>query len=182
MTLAPLSAGPNHAIRVWDLPQRLTHWLLAAAAVTAYLSANVLDDVHVAAGYAAGGLVAFRVVWGFVGSSYARFASFVKPPTAVWRYLRGLRTREPGAYVGLNPAGAAMALALWLGIAVTAISGWLQLTERFFGLAWIEAVHTRAANLVMVLAGLHVGSVLLTSWLQRENLVWAMITGKKRSR
>ena len=165
---------------VWDLPLRLSHWLLAASVLTAWFTANIYDTVHEVAGYAALGVLAFRVVWGFAGSRYSRFRSFVRPPGATLRYLGGLVRGRTGRYLGLNPAGAAMALALMVLIAVATVSGWMQITVAFFGVAWVEHVHTWSSNLLLLLIVLHVLGVLLMCLLQRENLLRAMITGAKR--
>ena len=74
-------------MRVWDLPLRVTHWALAVAVLTAWCTANVFNTVHELAGYAALGLTAFRILWGFVGGPYARFRGFARPPSVVLRYL-----------------------------------------------------------------------------------------------
>lgn len=169
-------------IEVWDLPLRILHWTLAASVLIAYFSANILDSVHEIAGYAALVAVALRLGWGVFGGTKSRFRSYVRPLGAVWRYLVQASRGQPGRYLGLNPAGAAMAIALLLLVAVSAVSGWLQVTERFFGVAWVEHVHTWSSNLVMILVVVHVLGVLMMSVLQKENLVQAMITGRKRQR
>jgi cytochrome b len=166
--------------KVWDLPQRIVHWTLALAVLIAWCSANIFDAVHEMAGYAALGLVAFRIAWGFFGSYHARFAHFVRRPAGVLQYLRRLADRRAERYLGHNPAGAAMILALLATIVISTISGWMQITERFFGVDWVEAVHTYSSHLVLILAAMHVAGVLLMCALQRENLVLAMITGRKR--
>ena len=169
-------------VRVWDLPLRICHWALAASVLVAWFSANVYDAVHEASGYLVMGLVAFRLVWGFAGTPHARFAQFVRPPGVVLRYLRDLACGRITRHVGHNPAGAAMTLLLLALLAISTISGWMQLTERFFGVTWVELVHAYASNLVLVVAIVHVLGVLLMCALQKENLVRAMITGRKRER
>jgi cytochrome b len=189
-----LSDLPNHVssvaaarsdaptmIQVWDLPLRIFHWALAASVLTAYFSANIFDTVHEIAGYTVLGLIAFRFVWGFTGTRYSRFQSSIQPLRTVLHHLREIVHGRPGRYLGLNPAGAAMSFALLALLAVSAISGWMQITERFFGVDWVEEVHTISSNLVLLLAALHVVGVLLTCALQNENLVRAMISGKKRA-
>jgi cytochrome b len=179
---SPARSDALAMVAVWDLPLRITHWLLAGAVLTAYFSANIFDTLHEVSGYTVIVLIVFRIAWGFAGSRTSRFASSVRPPTAVLRYLRLIGQGRPGRYLGLNPAGAAMALALLALLAISTASGWMQLTERFFGVAWIEAVHAWSSHLVLVLAIVHVLGVLLMCAVQRENLVRAMITGKKRER
>jgi cytochrome b len=169
-------------VAVWDLPLRVTHWGLAVSVPAAWLTANVFDAIHELAGYTALGLVAFRVVWGFVGPSYARFANFVRQPAIALRYLWRLRRGRTGHYLGHNPAGAAMAVALLLLAAVSCVSGWLQITERYFGVDWVEQLHAWSSHALLIMAAVHVLGVLLMCALQRENLVVAMITGRKQAR
>jgi cytochrome b len=169
-------------VDVWDRPLRFIHWALAVSVLTAYFSANVFDTVHEIAGYAVLGLIALRLIWGFTGNRYSRFRSFVRPVRIVFRYLWQMAHGQIGRYLGLNPAGAAMSVALLALLAVSTISGWMQITERFFGVDWVEKLHTWSSNLVLALVVVHVLGVLLMCVLQKENLVRAMITGKKRDR
>lgn len=110
-------------IRVWDPLVRIGHWTLAAAFLLAYVTAEELDEVHVAAGWWVGAYVLVRTVWGFVGPRYARFSDFVRGPRAVFGYLADLVRGRPAHYLGHNPAGGAMIVALLLGLAATAFSG-----------------------------------------------------------
>jgi cytochrome b len=167
---------------VWDWPLRLFHWTLAAAVLIAWFTPNVYDTVHRIAGYTVLGLIAFRLVWGFAGTRYSRFRSFIRLLRAAPRFLWGLRRRQTGRYLGLNPAGAAMSVTLLVSLAVSTISGWMQVSVRFFGVAWVEDLHTYSSDLVMILVVIHVLGVLTMCVLQRENLVRAMITGSKRDR
>jgi cytochrome b len=164
------------------LQLRVVHWALALAITVAYVTANVLDSVHSAAGYLVLGLVGFRIAWGFIGTRYSRFATSVRSPAAALRYLRRLLRGHPGRYRGLNPAGAAMLIAMLALAAVSALSGWMQLTVRFFGVWWVEAIHAWSSHLVAGLAVVHVVAVVAVSIMQRENLVRSMITGRKRAR
>jgi cytochrome b len=166
-------------VPVWDLPLRICHWALFASVVVAWFSANVYDALHEASGYVVMGLVAFRLVWGFAGTRYARFAHFVQPPRVVLRYMRDLARGRVTRQLGHNPAGGAMTLLLLAMLAISTISGWMQLTQRFFGVTWVELLHSYSSNLVLVLAIMHVLGVLLMCVLQKENLVRAMITGRK---
>ena len=177
-----MRSGAPAVVAVWDLPLRIHHWALAASVLIAWASANVLDTVHEVAGYTVIGLIAFRVVWGIFGSRHSRFASLPRLLRAMPRYLLQITRRQTGRYLGLNPAGAAMAVALLVLLAISTISGWMQVTERFFGVAWVETVHTYSSNVVLILVAVHVLGVLLMCALQKENLVRAMITGNKRAR
>jgi cytochrome b len=166
-------------VRVWDPAVRLFHWSLVAAFATAWLS-ETGATVHNTAGYVVLGLVAFRLAWGFVGGRQARFTAFVRPPSEVLRYLRMLARGKAARHLGHNPAGGAMIVALLAMVALTAASGWLSITDRFWGVAWVEELHEVAAYITLVLVGLHVVGVLVSSLLHGENLVLAMITGRKR--
>jgi len=117
------------------------------------------------------GLVAFRLVWGFAGNAHARFARF-RPASRVsfCRYLRDLAFGRVPRHPRPQSAGAAMTLLLLALLTISTISGWMQLTERFFGVTWVELVHAYASNLVLVVAFVHVLGVLLMCALQKENL------------
>lgn len=167
-------------ILVWDLPLRLFHWSLAAAFVGAFLTAESerYRDVHVALGYTFFGLLAFRFLWGLIGTRYARFASFAFGPRAVLAYLRSLLTARPDHHLGHNPAGSwAIFALLGLGLA-TAATGYM--TYEDVGGKWTEELHEGAANALLALVVVHVAGVIVGSLLHRENLVAAMLTGRKR--
>jgi len=173
---------PVPRILVWDLPTRVFHWLLALSFAGAYLTAESerWRLVHVTLGYTLGGLLAFRVLWGLAGTRYARFASFVRGPAAVLRYLRSLASGHPEHHTGHNPAGALAIVALLVLGALLVLTGWSIYND--IGGEWLEELHEGAANLMLAVVGLHVGAVLLSSWLHRENLVRAMLTGRKQGR
>jgi cytochrome b len=179
---SPVRADAPATVVVWDWPLRLYHWTLAASVLIAWFTPNIYDTVHRIAGYTVLGLIAFRLVWGFAGTRYSRFRSFIRLLRATPGFLWGLRRGQTGRYLGLNPAGAAMSVTLLVLLAVSAISGWMQVTVRFFGVAWVEDLHTYSSDLVMILVIVHVLGVLTMCVLQRENLVRAMITGRKRDR
>ena len=166
-------------ILVWDAPVRVFHWCLALSFFGAYLTAESerWRVVHVSLGYTAGALVAFRLVWGLIGTRHARFAAFVRGPQAVLHYARSLLRGEPEHHVGHNPAGALGIVALLTAVAITVGLGWAKYTDR--GGDWVKDVHELMGNLTLALVGLHVAAVLLSSWLHRENLVRAMVTGRK---
>ncbi|MBS0124500.1 cytochrome b/b6 domain-containing protein [Thetidibacter halocola] len=118
--------GTQGTVRVWDPLVRLFHWSLVAAFAVAWLSAEELSTVHEVAGYVVAGLVAFRLVWGLVGSRYARFAQFLKGPGQTMAYLGDMARGRERRYLGHNPAGAAMIVALLLSLSGTAFTGWLM--------------------------------------------------------
>src|SRR5262249_46057062 len=146
----------------------------------ACLTPNVFDTVHRIAGYSVIALLVFRLVWGLAGTRYARFDGYPRLLRAAPRYLFSLTRGRPGRYLGLNPAGAAMAVTLWLLLIVSSATGWMSVTVRFFGVAWVEDLHSVSSYVVLALAGVHLLGVLLMGVLQRENLILAMITGRKR--
>jgi cytochrome b len=166
-------------VLVWDLPVRLFHWMLAASFAGAWLTADSerWRDLHIALGYTAGVLVVLRIGWGLVGTRYARFASFVRGPRRVLAYLRSLASGRPEHAVGHNPAGGWAILALLaatLAIVATGLA-----VEADAGPKALEDVHEALAGAMLALVGLHVVGVLVGSLAHRENLVRAMITGRK---
>ena len=178
------SAGgsPDRKVLIWDAPVRVFHWLMVLSFAGAYLTAESerWRLVHVTLGYTMLGLVVFRVLWGFVGTRHARFATFVRGPAAAARYLRGLVGGQSVQGAGHNPAGALAIIAL-LGMAVVVTAaGWATYND--LGGNWLEELHEGAANIMLAIVGVHVAGVLLSSWLHRDNLIGAMVTGRKRAR
>lgn len=167
-------------VRVWDAFVRLFHWSLVILIATTWLSADGPKIVHERAGYIIAGLIAARIVWGLIGPRYARFSDFVRGPRAVLAYLRKLLDGRERRYLGHNPAGGAMILALLLVTAGTALTGWLQTTDAFWGSSAMEEIHEALATLILVLVSLHIMGVLVESLRHRENLVLSMLTGTKR--
>lgn len=166
---------------VWDLPVRLFHWLMVFSFAGAYLSAEAENwrTVHITLGFTMAALVGFRICWGFFGSHYARFSNFVRGPRVTLRYLRSVLQGRPQHFTGHNPAGAvAIILMLLVTIALSG-SGWL-LYAATTG-EWMEEVHEFIAGLMLPLVLVHIAGVLVSSYLHRENLVKAMITGKKNT-
>lgn len=170
---------PAETVQVWDLPLRLWHWMLAALVLVAWVTPNVHDGLHRLAGYAILGLLAFRLIWGVLGTRHSRFRSIGARLRATPAYLWNLRRGTTGRYLGLNPAGTAMQLSLLLLLIISAVTGAMQVTVRFFGIWWVEDTHEVTSDLVIVLVVLHVAGVVLVSRLQRENLARAMLTGRK---
>ena len=113
-------------VRVWDPLVRVFHWSLVAAFAIAWLTADEVQQLHEVAGYAVAGLVAFRLIWGLVGSRYARFAQFLRGPRDTIAYLGDMSRGQERRYLGHNPAGAAMIVALLVTLSGTAFTGWLM--------------------------------------------------------
>jgi cytochrome b len=165
---------------VWDAPTRAFHWLLAGSFATAFITAESerLRDIHVLAGYTVFGLIAFRLVWGLLGTRYARFSSWSLSPRKAIDYLRSLFTRNPQHHTGHNPAGSWAVVAMLTLLASTAATGWLTWNE--IGPGWLGDLHEGFATATLALIGVHVLAVVASSLLHRENLARAMFTGFKR--
>ncbi|WP_255406945.1 cytochrome b/b6 domain-containing protein [Ideonella sp. A 288] len=172
-------APSSRAVLVWDAPVRLAHWLMVASFAGAYLTAESerWRLLHVTLGYTLAALVVFRLVWGLVGTRHARFASFVRGPRAVMAYLRSLLSRHPEHHVGHNPAGALAIIALLATALLITATGYATYNE--LGGEWLEELHEGAANAMLALVAVHIGGVVVSSWLHRENLVRSMVTGRK---
>ena len=175
---SPAAANPQHAL-VWDAAVRVFHWLMVLCFAGAWLTADSerWRLLHVTLGYTMAGLVGFRLIWGLVGTRHARFASFVRGPAAVGRYLRSLLRGTPEHHVGHNPAGALAIVALLTLTVAAAATGWAAYNE--VGGEWLAEVHEAAANLMLAAVGVHLAGVVVSSWLHRENLVAAMLHGRK---
>jgi cytochrome b len=176
---APGNAAAGRRVLVWDAPVRVFHWLMVASFAGAYLTAESerWRLAHVTLGYTMAGLVAFRILWGLFGTRHARFANFVRGPAAVAHYLGSLLRGRPEHHSGHNPAGALAIVALVLLALAVSASGWA--TYQAIGGHGLEEAHEAAASLMLAVVGVHVAGVLVGSWLHRENLVRAMVTGRK---
>ncbi|WP_376717336.1 cytochrome b/b6 domain-containing protein [Bradyrhizobium sp. 62B] len=178
----PADRTASRTVAVWDLPLRLWHWAFAACVLAAWFTPTVYDRLHRIVGYTVLGLLAFRFVWGFWGSRYSRFRMIRARLRAAPGYLWNLRRGITGRYIGLNPAGTLMLVALLVSLTVSAVTGAMSVTVTFFGVWWVEDTHHYSSDAAIVLVVLHVLGVLLMGILQRENLIRAMITGRKRIR
>lgn len=184
----------SNTIRVWDPWVRIAHWVLVVAFFAAYLSAeDETMTLHSWAGYIVGAYLVWRLIWGVVGPKHARFSDFVTSPGAVFRYLAGLPTGRSERYEGHNPAGGWMIVALLITLAITVMTGLVVYAGEFDAgplVAWlggaeemaesVEEVHEVFANATLALVVFHVIGVFVESVLHRENLVGAMIHGRKR--
>lgn len=184
----------TYEVKVWDPLVRVFHWSLVTAFIVAYITEDHFLGLHVQAGYTIIGLVLFRLLWGFIGTRHARFTDFVRGPHTVLSYLKSLLSRRPAHYLGHNPAGGWMVIALLVVLVLTTLSGLLtygigeSAAGPFVALGgnpggfWSEAmeeVHEVLANLTLLLVFVHVAGVIVSSRLHHENLVRAMLTGRK---
>ncbi len=163
-------------VTVWDSVVRITHWSVATLFAITWISED-WQFIHQPAGYMILTLVGLRVVWGFMGTRHARFSDFIYRPIAILKHVRSMLSANPSRSLGHNPLGGLMVVAML----ATGASGWLMTTNTMRGIAWIEGLHEALASITLVLVGLHVLGVAVMSVLGRENLVWAMITGRKRA-
>lgn len=165
---------------VWDLFVRIFHWGLVTCVV---LNQFVLEDgkaAHEWAGYTASALVLARIVWGFVGSRHARFSDFFPTPGRLARHFQALRRGEHPFYLGHNPLGALMMLALMALVLALGVTGWMQTTDAYFGEEWLMELHEFLAHALLVAAGLHAAAAIVMGRLERVRLVRAMVTGTKQ--
>jgi cytochrome b len=166
-------------VLVWDAPVRVFHWLMVVCFAGAYLTSEseTWRLVHVTLGYTMAGLVAFRIVWGLVGTRYARFTAFIRGPRAVMAYLRTLLSDHPQHHTGHNPAGALAIVGMLCLTTAIAASGWAVYND--LAGEWVAELHEVIANTMLLLVGLHIAAVVVSSWVHQENLARAMLTGRK---
>lgn len=164
---------------VWDLPTRVFHWLLALSFGGAFWTADSerYRDIHVMLGYTLLGLIAFRLLWGFFGTRYARFRSLLFTPGEVIAYLLLLVKGKPTHYVGHNPVGS---MSIWLLLALGIASGTTGVLayQDIGGDVLVEA-HDLVSYVMLAVVSVHILGVVVSSVLHRENLVRAMVTGFK---
>lgn len=193
-------------IRVWDPLVRVFHWGLVVVFTVAWLTGEESESLHEWSGYVVAALIAIRMVWGFVGSRYARFTQFVRGPGTVVGYMKDSLSGHAPRYVGHNPVGALMVLAILLTLSGTAFTGWLMADSTRLGMLpdlpqivapafsdedsseeneggeeALEEIHETLANLMLFLIAVHIAGVVFTSMRHRENLARAMVTGDKRA-
>jgi cytochrome b len=187
---ASMHSSNQKSVYVWDLFVRFFHWTLVAGFTIAYVTEDPLI-VHVWAGYVVGALILARVVWGFIGPERARFSDFIHNPATTFNYVRDLLQFRGRRYFGHSPGGGYMVVLLLAFLAATVITGLLvyggeQQAGPLAGMLSkdtgesIEEAHEIAANITLALVLAHIAAVALASFVHRENLVGAMITGYKR--
>ena len=190
------TASRPHDVRIWDLPVRLFHWLLAgmiaATAITGFLLDVTWLQVHILSGSAAGCLILARLVWGFTGTAYARFSSYDLKPAAVFRHLKDIRHGRVEREAGHNSLGSWMVVALIAVVGFIVSTGLVVLGGQFkqgplksllsFATGGsIRELHETAAIVLLVLVGFHIAGAIFESLRTRENLPRSMITGNKRA-
>lgn len=180
-------------ILVWDPLVRLFHWLLASCFAIAYFVEDERLGLHLLSGSALLGLVIFRLIWGIIGTRYARFTDFTCSARQLLSHLRELSARRAERHLGHTPAGSAMIFVLLAGLLSLGVSGamlyGLESSAPFYAgllagldqktILLLEQFHGWLADALVVLVLLHVSGVLVESALQKENLIRSMITGYK---
>lgn len=173
-----MSPNPKQ-ILVFDRIVRSTHWLIATGILAAWFTRHARGAWHEWLGYAVAALLLLRLIWGFVGSRHARFADFIASPAASIRYARQWLVGTAPRFLGHNPLGAWMIIAIWATLAVVLVTGYLFTTDRWFGIEWVIRTHEVATWVLLGLIPIHVLGVLFASYRDRENLPMAMIHGHK---
>lgn len=181
--------------RIWDLPLRLFHWALAiAVAVSLYtgLTGGFEEmDWHQRSGYVVLGLIAFRLLWGFAGTRYARFRSFLRGPGPVLAWTRDAVRRSPPESVGHNPLAGWTIVLLLLALGVQAVTGLFSSDDLFVEgplthlvegetVSFATSIHAWGQWTVGILVGLHLLALLVHRFLFGERIILAMITGRRR--
>jgi cytochrome b len=182
-----------NTISVWDVPVRLFHWLLATSVLLMFITAEMGGNAmewHKRIGYFVIGLILFRVVWGFVGSYHARFINFVRGPASVFAYAKSLFKKDSKHYLGHNPMGALSVVALIAAVAFQTITGlfsnddimlegpYAAMVSKAFS-DQMTKLHHLNSKLILVLIGLHLSAIVFYSMFKKEQLIEAMLTGKK---
>lgn len=173
-------------VKVWDILVRFTHWTVAAGIIANLFFTEDGSDLHVYVGYTVLGLVVVRLLWGLVGTRYARFTSFFPTPTRLKHHLSALIVRRVDEqHLGHNPLAAIMMLSLWAVIIGLGVTGYLMETDIFSHIQLLgnkdvlEEIHELLANSLYLLVPLHIVAAIAMSYWQRQNLIKSMITGKK---
>ena len=167
-------------VKVWDLLTRIFHWSLVVAFATAWVTEDDFKDLHELAGYVVLGLVAFRLIYGFIGPKHSRFSDFIKSPVSVKAYLFNLLAGRHESHLGHNLAAGYMVMALLASVTLAALTGWMMEIDMFWGYEWVEEIHEALASLALGLVFIHIAGVIVMSLVEKQNLVKSMLTGFKR--
>jgi cytochrome b len=183
MSLPTPSNAPSLAATrtVWSASVRLLHWTLASAMIMCFVTHENVGTVHEWAGYVALAAASLRVVLGLAASGYWRFSQFVRGAGATLAYAQSVWQHKERRYLGHNPLGGWMVLLMLADAIGAGLTGWLSTTDRFWGVAWMADLHGVLGEALPPLLLLHVAGAIFTSWRHRENLVAAMLHGRKRA-
>lgn len=177
---------------IWDVPTRLFHWGIVITLSYSWYSMEIEEnlDRHFLSGYVAVGLILFRIIWGLVGSRYARFSSFIFRPSEIAAYAKRLFARGGGKYAGHNPMGGLSVFALLLAVLVQVGTGLFADDEYYYfaplnkfvssdTASTLTQIHGTSAKVILALVVLHIVAIIFYRVVKREKLLAAMITGKK---
>jgi cytochrome b len=181
MSITPVPPEPATQL-VWSVGLRLLHWTLALSMMLSFATSEggkAFQQVHEWSGYVALAAASLRVLLGFVGGGYWRFSQFVRGVPATLAYARAILSKNEPRYLGHNPLGGWMVLALLADAIATGLTGWLFTTDAFWGVKWLEELHEALGEALVPLLLLHLSGVVFTSWRHRENLVASMLDGRK---
>jgi cytochrome b len=164
---------------VWDMPVRVFHWLLVICFAGAWLSSESerWALIHYAFGYTACLLILIRLVWGFIGTRYARFSQFLKSPRAVIGHFMAMLRGHPHHDVGHNPAGGLVMFVLMLLILLIGLTGYLSV--KAFSENLSSEAHEVLSSLALAIVILHILAAILMSVMEKQNLIKSMVSGKK---
>lgn len=179
MSDTPPLALQLEKIHVWDRFVRVFHWGLVSCILINYFIIDDGETLHRFLGYTASGLVFARFVWGFIGSRHARFADFFPTPTRIRQHLQHLKAGTRDDHPGHNAVGAVMMLILLALVIALGTTGFMQGTDTFWGVEWVQELHEALASTLIAFAGLHALAAIVMSRLERTNLIGAMISGVK---
>ena len=180
---------------VWDVPTRLFHWLLVICVGAAWYIGENRDftniDWHFYLGYTVGGLVVFRLLWGIVGPSPVRISSLFHGPMSIVRYAATVFQRSPSGTPGHNPLGSLSVIALLVSLIVQVVTGLFAYDDGLFSggplhdmvseavVLQMTSIHGINAKILLALVSLHIFAALFYLFWKRENIIIAMITGRK---
>ena len=176
---SPSTKAPT--VKVWDPIVRIFHWTVVVACTLNFFILEEGKYWHRMTGYVVAGAIVVRILWGFIGTKHARFKDFLPTPRRVRTQLREIVGRNERRYIGHNPLASIMMLILMALLSATALTGWMITLDAFWGEKWLQQLHETIANSIMVLVFIHAGAAILESWRHRENLVWSMVTGRKKA-
>jgi cytochrome b len=174
-------SGAPATVMVWDPVVRIFHWTVVVGCVANLFIVEDGDLAHLVIGYAVAAVLIVRLIWGFIGTVHARFSDFVPGARQLADYVKLLvQGREP-RLLGHNPAAAVMMMVLIALLAAVSVTGWMATLDAFWGVEWVEELHEFTADAILWLALLHAAAAIYESRRHHENLVWSMVTGRKRA-
>jgi cytochrome b len=174
------TSNKKQAVLVWDFPVRVFHWLLVISFAGAWLTSEgeAQQLIHYAFGYSACAIILLRIVWGVVGTRYARFTQFIKGPTETGQHIKALLAGKQPHGLGHNPAGALVMISLMILILLIGLTGYWIIKDVLGEL--MSGAHEAISNLALGFVLIHIAAAIIMSFLQKENLVKSMFTGLKQ--